>query len=98
MRITTASKASRLGTKRTCRACATRFYDLEKPEPTCPKCKAVYDISADPVLPPLEPQSQEELEAEREEIAKLRREKRGRPLDEDKGDESSSEEQGEEDE
>ncbi len=98
MRITTATKASRLGTKRECRGCGTRFYDLEKPEPTCPKCKAVFDVNADPVLPPLEPQSAEELEAEREEIARLKREKRGRPLDEDKAEEAAAEDSGEDDE
>ena len=27
-----------LGTKRVCVACATRFYDLTKSPPVCPKC------------------------------------------------------------
>jgi uncharacterized protein (TIGR02300 family) len=27
-----------LGTKRTCVSCATRFYDLGKATPSCPKC------------------------------------------------------------
>jgi uncharacterized protein (TIGR02300 family) len=27
-----------LGTKRTCVSCATRFYDLGKTTPSCPKC------------------------------------------------------------
>jgi len=30
------------GKKRTCRACAARFYDMNQPEPVCPKCGAVY--------------------------------------------------------
>jgi uncharacterized protein (TIGR02300 family) len=29
-----------LGTKHTCFKCGTRFYDLKKPEPICPKCGA----------------------------------------------------------
>lgn len=27
-----------LGTKHTCFKCGTRFYDLKKPAPICPKC------------------------------------------------------------
>ncbi len=30
----------RLGTKWTCYSCGIKFYDLKKPEPTCPKCQA----------------------------------------------------------
>ena len=29
-----------LGTKHTCFKCGTRFYDLKKPAPVCPKCGA----------------------------------------------------------
>ncbi len=29
-----------LGTKYVCFKCGTRFYDLKKPEPLCPKCGA----------------------------------------------------------
>ncbi len=32
--------AKDLGTKHTCFKCGTRFYDLKKPEPICPKCGA----------------------------------------------------------
>ena len=32
--------AKDLGTKHVCYKCATRFYDLGKPEPLCPKCGA----------------------------------------------------------
>ncbi len=32
--------AKDLGTKHTCFKCGTRFYDLKKPEPLCPKCGA----------------------------------------------------------
>lgn len=30
--------AKDLGTKHTCFECGTRFYDLKKPAPICPKC------------------------------------------------------------
>jgi hypothetical protein len=33
-------RRARLGTKYTCFACGAKFYDLNKPEPICPKCKA----------------------------------------------------------
>ncbi|HET8725382.1 MAG TPA: FYDLN acid domain-containing protein [Anaeromyxobacteraceae bacterium] len=29
-----------LGTKHTCFKCSTKFYDLKKPVPLCPKCGA----------------------------------------------------------
>ena len=29
-----------LGTKHTCFKCGTKFYDMKKPEPICPKCGA----------------------------------------------------------
>ncbi len=32
--------AKDLGTKHTCFKCQTKFYDLKKPEPICPKCGA----------------------------------------------------------
>ena len=31
---------SALGRKFTCHSCTTKFYDLNKPEPKCPKCGA----------------------------------------------------------
>lgn len=31
---------SKLGKKFTCWSCATKFYDLNKPNPKCPKCGA----------------------------------------------------------
>lgn len=32
--------AKDLGTKHTCFKCSTKFYDLKKPDPICPKCGA----------------------------------------------------------
>jgi len=32
--------AKDLGTKHTCFKCGTKFYDLHKPDPLCPKCGA----------------------------------------------------------
>ena len=31
---------SRFGRKYTCYACSTKFYDLNRPEPLCPRCGA----------------------------------------------------------
>jgi uncharacterized protein (TIGR02300 family) len=39
-----------LGTKHVCFKCATKFYDLKKPAPICPKCGA--DQREAPVLKP----------------------------------------------
>ena len=32
--------AKDLGTKHACFKCGTKFYDMKKPEPICPKCGA----------------------------------------------------------
>ncbi|HET7754890.1 MAG TPA: TIGR02300 family protein [Anaeromyxobacteraceae bacterium] len=32
--------AKDLGTKHTCWKCGTKYYDLKKPSPACPKCGA----------------------------------------------------------
>lgn len=42
--------AKDLGTKFVCFKCATKFYDLKKPEPVCPKCGA--DQRESPALRP----------------------------------------------
>ena len=72
-----------LGTKHTCFKCGTRFYDLKKPAPTCPKCGA--DQRESPALkspsaaerrrpapkPPPQPEvavAAEDLEEEGEEV------------------------------
>jgi uncharacterized protein (TIGR02300 family) len=41
-----------LGTKHVCFKCGTRFYDLKKPEPICPKCGA--DQRQSPAAKPAE--------------------------------------------
>jgi uncharacterized protein (TIGR02300 family) len=33
-------RKARLGAKWTCYSCGARFYDLNKPDPACPKCGA----------------------------------------------------------
>ena len=33
-------RSQRLGSKHHCFACGTKFYDLNKPQPICPKCQA----------------------------------------------------------
>lgn len=39
-----------LGSKYVCYKCGTKFYDLKKPAPTCPKCAA--DQREAPVIKP----------------------------------------------
>lgn len=39
---------SKFGSKFTCWSCGTKFYDLNKPNPLCPKCGS--DPSQDPNL------------------------------------------------
>ncbi|HLV59932.1 MAG TPA: FYDLN acid domain-containing protein [Fredinandcohnia sp.] len=34
------SRPTHLGTRYACWQCGTKFYDLNKPEPACPKCGA----------------------------------------------------------
>lgn len=36
-----------LGTKYECSNCGTKFYDLGKPEPLCPKCGTLYVAGED---------------------------------------------------
>jgi uncharacterized protein (TIGR02300 family) len=38
-------KAAERGTKRTCQACGSRFYDLNRDPITCPACQAVFQLS-----------------------------------------------------
>lgn len=40
-----------LGTKYNCFKCQTKFYDLKKPVPTCPKCGA--DQRDAPIIKPM---------------------------------------------
>lgn len=42
--------AKDLGTKHTCWKCGTKFYDLKKARPACPKCGS--DPKAAPVVKP----------------------------------------------
>jgi len=48
--------ASPLGTRYICFACAARFYDLNRPEPICPKCGADQrEKPKTPAKPPTRP-------------------------------------------
>ena len=38
--MSNAGKETDLGTKYTCISCEIKFYDLNRPEPVCPKCNA----------------------------------------------------------
>ncbi len=72
--------AKDLGTKHTCFKCGTKFYDMKKPEPLCPKCGA--DQRESPALKAPAPQERrprarppepktEEVEVELDEDADL---------------------------
>jgi len=41
---------TKLGSKFECYSCGTKFYDLGKPEPTCPKCGANQNDAAPSTL------------------------------------------------
>ncbi|MCI0573113.1 MAG: TIGR02300 family protein [Myxococcaceae bacterium] len=86
--------AKDLGNKHVCFKCSTKFYDLKKPDPICPKCGA--DQRESPALkPPSEgrrgrlaaapkPVEPEEAEvAEEEEEAESFEEDEDLPADED---------------
>ena len=49
-----------LGNKRLCNSCGTKFYDLKKEVPICPKCGAEFIIKIKPRLgrPPLNKNAQ----------------------------------------
>ena len=62
-----------LGNKRLCNSCGTKFYDLKKEVPICPKCGAEFIIKIKPRLgrPPLNKNAQniqkvDKVEAERD--------------------------------
>lgn len=44
--VVTSAKGKDVGTKRACASCGTKFYDFKRPEPKCPKCGAIFDVSA----------------------------------------------------
>ncbi len=50
-------KPTSLGKKRTCHECGTKFYDFEKKDISCPKCKKPYDFSRENEKIPRKPHS-----------------------------------------
>lgn len=55
--VATEDRRARLGSKFVCYSCKTRFYDMNKPEPLCPKCGSDQrlrpkDTEGAPVAPP----------------------------------------------
>lgn len=51
MSVAVAKGLAGLGSKRTCRECSGRFYDLERRPIACPKCGAVQDESSESSAP-----------------------------------------------
>lgn len=50
MAVDPAEKRRKLGQRWVCYACAAKFYDMQRPEPTCPRCGV--DQRDDPALAP----------------------------------------------
>jgi len=89
--------AKNLGTKYVCYKCSTKFYDMKKPDPICPKCGADQRespanrpasegrrgrVAAVPkVIEPVEPEAPEALEEE-EELEAFEEEEEAEPEDE----------------
>jgi uncharacterized protein (TIGR02300 family) len=62
--------AKDLGLKHTCWKCSTKFYDLKKPNPVCPKCGA--DPREAPVAKPPSPAERRRVKEEPvEEVAEV---------------------------
>ena len=86
-----------LGTKYTCYQCTTKFYDMKKSPPTCPKCAANQKNA------PPEPKQKHDkhavVEEEEEEVVKkvVRDEDEPRGLDEEAADADAEEEDEDED-
>jgi uncharacterized protein (TIGR02300 family) len=84
--------ATDLGTKYTCFKCGTKFYDMKKPAPLCPKCgadqrespalKAPPAAERRPRARPVEPKPAEvEVEPELEEDAEVEDDEADEPAD-----------------
>jgi uncharacterized protein (TIGR02300 family) len=89
--------AKNLGTKYLCYKCSTKFYDMKKPDPICPKCGADQRespanrpasegrrsrVAAVPkVIEPVEPEAPEAVEEE-EELEAFEEEEEAEPEDE----------------
>lgn len=59
------SAVDRLGTKRHCPKCATKFYDFNKEEIACPKCGTEIDTSVEVAIPIAKPVAPEPKKAVR---------------------------------
>ena len=59
-----------LGNKRLCNSCGTKFYDLKKEVPICPKCGAEFIVKIKPRLgrPPLNKNIQKVQKVEEDQI------------------------------
>ena len=60
-----AARKTMLGQKWACFSCGTKFYDLNRPEPTCPKCQTDQRESpllAKPVKPVKRPKAKKKAE------------------------------------
>ena len=62
-----------LGNKRLCNSCGTKFYDLKKEVPICPKCGAEFIIKIKPRLgrPPLNKNTQHIQNVNKDEVEQI---------------------------
>ena len=62
-----------LGNKRLCNSCGTKFYDLKKEVPICPKCGAEFIIKIKPRLgrPPLNKNTQHIQKVNKDEVEQI---------------------------
>ncbi|HCF62410.1 MAG TPA: TIGR02300 family protein [Myxococcales bacterium] len=65
--------AKDMGTKYTCFKCGTRFYDLKRPEPLCPKCGADQREAAS-IKPPEKTERRRAARAPVEEVEEVEQE------------------------
>lgn len=84
--------AKDLGTKHTCFKCQTKFYDLKKPAPVCPKCGANQNEA-----PKVAPATEKRVRAAPKPVAPVEPEVEVEALDDDELDDDADEDTADDD-
>lgn len=71
----------KLGTKHECFSCGTKFYDLGKPEPLCPKCGANQKDAAHMETPAVSQASRRRRKAEVPKAIEIEEEVEAAPIE-----------------